>query len=423
MVLGPVVIGPIRDNVAGGKRRVLSFGQHPTQFFTGRDGIYTFTRASTGSYVDKDGVLQTAVVDEQRFSYLFPIGRLYGGWLIEGQKDNIILQSETLDSATWTKVNATITADDTTAPDNATTMDSIDEDGTAAVAHGVTQAVTSKTNINTISCYAKDINRDFIYIEFVSSSFGTQRVWFDVKNGTVGAGTAGINARIRGPFADGSFRCIIFGFELAGGAATIGVFAADADNSLTFNGATQQSVHCWGLQCEEDYLSSYIGPTLGVAVTRSPDLPVLDMTQVYPKLDQGWHCRQSFEVDSFLALLAETFIFSNWQEAGVDEEYTLAKIAASTLATSVLDASGTARTYEWSAVGAGFSNKLTFYHDWQQGRALGWITGEDENSLPFLGLSGAGDDLWDEFPDEFLLSEPSAAFAQSLRWQGFEFSL
>ena len=61
--------------------------------FTGV-GAVTFTRASTATYVDRYGVVQTAAVDEPRFEA--------EGLLMEGASTNLLLRSEEFDNAIWT---------------------------------------------------------------------------------------------------------------------------------------------------------------------------------------------------------------------------------------------------------------------------------------------------------------------------------
>jgi len=62
-----------------------------------------FSRASTGTYFDKDGVLRTAAVDEPRWNYTFEDGEWVGPeLLVEGQATNLLTYSERLwDTAAW----------------------------------------------------------------------------------------------------------------------------------------------------------------------------------------------------------------------------------------------------------------------------------------------------------------------------------
>jgi hypothetical protein len=61
------------------------------------DPRITFTRASTGTY--------------------------YDGKTVAKAEENLLLQSQTFDNASWVKDNATVTANSTTAPDGTTTAE------------------------------------------------------------------------------------------------------------------------------------------------------------------------------------------------------------------------------------------------------------------------------------------------------------
>lgn len=65
-------------------------------------GDVTFQRDTTGTYIDRYGVLQTAAIDEPRFEK--------EGLLIETASTNIMLQSEDIASATWLKTGVTATS-------------------------------------------------------------------------------------------------------------------------------------------------------------------------------------------------------------------------------------------------------------------------------------------------------------------------
>ncbi|KHQ50266.1 hypothetical protein [Mameliella alba] len=63
------------------------------------DGLFTHSRASTATYVDDTGAIQTAAVDEARTQNYIPDGE--GGWtgplaLMEPQSTNLVLNSDTL---------------------------------------------------------------------------------------------------------------------------------------------------------------------------------------------------------------------------------------------------------------------------------------------------------------------------------------
>lgn len=65
-------------------------------------GSAQFDRASSATYIDKDGILQYAEIDEPRFEK--------NGYLNENASTNVMLQSENIASATWLKTGVTATS-------------------------------------------------------------------------------------------------------------------------------------------------------------------------------------------------------------------------------------------------------------------------------------------------------------------------
>lgn len=82
------------------------------------DDLFTYSRASTGTYIGRDVVnnkavysVKTAAIDEIRFSYDPETGEKLGA-LIEGASTNLLTRSEEFDHADWTKSASTLTVTD-----------------------------------------------------------------------------------------------------------------------------------------------------------------------------------------------------------------------------------------------------------------------------------------------------------------------
>ena len=90
----------------------------------------TFTRPSSATYFDADGVLQTAANDVARFDH-DPVNGNSRGLLIEEARTNLVLRSEEFDNAYWLKSNGgtgsapVVTANDAVAPDGTIAADKI----------------------------------------------------------------------------------------------------------------------------------------------------------------------------------------------------------------------------------------------------------------------------------------------------------
>lgn len=85
--------------------------------------VFTYTRASTATYFDASGVLQTASANTPRFDY-DPVTHDAKGILIEESRTNLLLRSSEFENAVWGKrPGITVTPNTTTAPDGTLTAD------------------------------------------------------------------------------------------------------------------------------------------------------------------------------------------------------------------------------------------------------------------------------------------------------------
>jgi hypothetical protein len=91
-----------------------------------RTPLVTFTRASSGTFVDSAGTLQTAATDVPRFDHNPTTGESLG-LLVEEARTNLLLRSEEFDNADWGAQGAapTITANTAISPSGTLTADTI----------------------------------------------------------------------------------------------------------------------------------------------------------------------------------------------------------------------------------------------------------------------------------------------------------
>ena len=240
----------------------------------------TFTRATTGTRINRNRMIESIAAGDRRVTWLERDGVLRPYGLHESARTNLVLRSQELDNATWTKVRSSVSADADTAPDDTTTADRLIEDSSAATTHYAVQNVTATADVT----YAFSV-----FLKIGTRTFGQLRVWevatpanhfrgtFDLTNrtaGTLAAGGTGTATRILvRPVVDDWVRCTIVG-EVGNGATALAmlVLIAEGDDDVTFDGDGSSYIRWWGAQFEDNvlYPSSYM-PTVASSFSRDAD--------------------------------------------------------------------------------------------------------------------------------------------------------
>ena len=158
---------------------------------------------------------------------------------------NMLLQSQTIDNASWTKTNSSITANATTAPDNSLTADKLVENGTAGVFHLAVQDATVVVGFAyTFSVYAKAAERTLIIL---NHDDGTDHLTtFDLANGVLGTNNDGNDASIAA-VGNGWYRCSITNSPTATTLSNV-IFLAAVDDTIAYNGNGTSGAYIWGAQ-------------------------------------------------------------------------------------------------------------------------------------------------------------------------------
>jgi hypothetical protein len=244
------------------------------------DPRVTFTRASTATYFDNEGVLRTAASGEPRFAF-DPDTEESLGLLIEEARTNLLTYSEQFDNAAWVKSgNTALTANTVIAPDGTLTGDSI-----AAVAGGSNSAkqfpAVSAGATYTFSAFVKAGSSNFAFFTLYDNGSNVRRQWFNLTTGALGSTTSGgtfvLLSASMALVGNGWYKCVVTATTPAGITnCFFGVESASADASTS--DITNGSIAIWGAQLEAgSFPTSYI-PTVASQVTRDAD--VASMTGV-----------------------------------------------------------------------------------------------------------------------------------------------
>jgi hypothetical protein len=241
---------------------------------------YTFTRASDGYYTNSDGTLTNFASGAPR--------RGDRGVLIEGARTNLCLRSEEFDNGAWTKTDITVTANNTSAPDGATTADLLTEGsaGTASLAKSSAITVVSGSTYTTTVF----IKRSAVvqWVRFIAADTGGigngVQGWFDIQNGvlgtfsTRGTGWTAVSRAITA-FANGWYRLTLV---YTTGAVTQNILlnSTSADNNATR--VAGSAYWLWGFQDELGAFPSSPIITVAAAATRAADVLTYTAGVSYP---------------------------------------------------------------------------------------------------------------------------------------------
>jgi hypothetical protein len=258
------------------------------------DSRITFTRASSATFFDQLGVLQTAASGAARFTY-DPATLQPQGLLIEEQRTNLCLDSQNLaagdrgSSTGWYAITrASITSNAVVAPDGTLTGNKIvanTDNNTHFAASRTTAGSTTNTNPITFSGYLKAgelTTGSFLITEGTTYSRNSV-VYFNLSAGTATTpstanGAASASATIT-PVGNGWYRCTLT--VTLGGTDTrveVRVYPTNSTTTQTFVGNNFDGIYAWGFQIEAGaFPTSYI-PTTTTALTRNADVATMTGT-------------------------------------------------------------------------------------------------------------------------------------------------
>lgn len=246
-------------------------------FLTGSlDADFTFSRATTGYYYDNTGTLVSAAINTPRFEYN-PTTLEIKGLLVEDAATNLCIQSQALDSVSWTKANSSVVADATTAPDGTLTADELIENA-AAGSHGVSIANVATLiplgTTYTFSVYIKaGVGTRRCQVIFAGSAFVGQYTNFNFQTETVNA-SPGISSVKVDKLPNGWFKLTATSATIVDNSsfnALIRLCDTDVAANRSYTGDGVSSLYVWGAQVEiGTFGTSYI-PTAGATASRSAD--------------------------------------------------------------------------------------------------------------------------------------------------------
>lgn len=226
----------------------------------------TFTRASSGTYVNSSGLVAVASADVARFSY-DPANPTLPSILIEPQRTSVVTHSQ--DSSAWSTADASLTASAATSPDGSTNATKLTSTVTGTSTGGVYINEGSASGTPSIAIFAKKGTYNWLGLSTGSGSWA----YFNLDTGVVGS-KANCTSRMV-DWGNGWYRCII---ETATSPGTYVLFAGKGLDTGTdpwgTNIYTTSGDYIYVWQVDRHAVSPMTSPiiTSGATATRSADV-------------------------------------------------------------------------------------------------------------------------------------------------------
>lgn len=242
----------------------LTTGQAPYDTNTQSRSL-TFTRASTATYVDKSGILQTAGINEPRFEA--------PGLLFEGASTNLVQYSGDLNNAYWFLGNSTTTTG-FSAPDGSTTAAKLIPNS-STVTHYIRKSIPVTPSWYTWSVHVKagELSNLLLSISEGGTNFPT--VGFNLLTGAI---TTSVPETVTVQLlANGWYRLSMRVQVTVSATLNFNVVATNASGNVNFNGDGTSGFYLWGAQLEALPIPSSYIPTTTAAATRAKDIATISV--------------------------------------------------------------------------------------------------------------------------------------------------
>jgi hypothetical protein len=204
----------------------------------------------------------------------------YDGKTVTKAEENLLKYSQEFDNGFWIKNNVIVTANNTEAPDGTTTAELVD-DGTIASYHIIFNSTVTvvATHSYTISCFAKNVDRQYLSLSASTGASQNAGAVFDVLGGTVSSSAAdgsgwSVTSTSITSVGNSWYRCALT--FVCGNSATmtsrIGLVSGTTIPSGTFGipatyTGTNKQLFIWGAQLEQRTSVTAYQPTTTQPIT------------------------------------------------------------------------------------------------------------------------------------------------------------
>jgi len=188
-----------------------------------------------------------------------------GPWATSSKpRTNLVLQSQTFDNASWTKDDASVSANAVIAPDGTATADKLVENSAASTFHDAVSATftVSVAGVYTASVWVKPAGRTKVELYFTDVGLAE----FNLSSGVVTSSDTGVTARITA-CVNGWYRCEIT-LAAVSTPSRLTIYMVDTTSEYTGDGAS--GVYLWGAQVEQAAAATQYIATTAATVKSTP---------------------------------------------------------------------------------------------------------------------------------------------------------
>ena len=245
------------------------------------DPRITFSRTTTATYLDSDGLLKTATADEPRFDHKYENGNIVSlGLLIEGEETNIVRNSEdlTILSGRWSEIadGVTVTSNQAVAPDGNTTADKVAIKTSGSSNKGIQSSILTGTSSGTVitsSIFCKAAEHSYVRVDMEGGGAGADGIVVDLSDGSLITEVGPPDSYNIEPYPNDWYRISVTGTTASTAATALRVYLTDASGNAGWTGTIGDGVYMWGGQHEQNYYASSYIPTDDTfgGKTREPD--------------------------------------------------------------------------------------------------------------------------------------------------------
>lgn len=372
------------------------------------DPRVTFSRASSGTYTDVDGLIKSAATNVARFDHNPTTGESLG-LLVEEARTNRTVRSQGLGLSTgnWFTNNAFCADNQGIAPDGTFTASRLVPNAVNAIHYVADATGASLSGTATVSVFAKADGYNFILLAFDYASgdgLFPGSAYFDLSTGQIalGASTTGSIQQL----TNGWYRCTIT--ATAGSTVPANPFVAAANSLSNFNfaGNGTSGILLWGFQFESgSFPTSYI-PTPVTFTGRSSTATFYDSAGVIQTAASGVARSNAFFPDSSgvfrpagllleaaatnIIVSSQVFNSGGWTLDGASLTANAATAPdGTTTATSIVQGTGNNRAYHFDNSGVTGSKVFSIFAKANAGTSLEIrsIGGVSPNATATINLS------------------------------------